>query len=102
MQTRRWYPLLLIALVTAISLGAVVSIPSLRGWHLWGPFAAHTASEPLRVAQAGTPTPAPVIPAQPRGLVPDAAAVPAASHTHTPRARPTWAPKEPKRKLETD
>jgi tetratricopeptide (TPR) repeat protein len=99
MQTRRWYPLLLVALVAAISLGAVVSIPSLRGWHLWGPFAVQTAAEPLRVAQAGTPARAPVIPTQPPALVPDAAAVPA-PHAHRLRARPAWAPSDRQRMLD--
>jgi tetratricopeptide (TPR) repeat protein len=99
MQTRRWYAIPLIALVTVISLGAVVSIPSIGGWRLWGPPSARSTPEPLRVAQAGKPVSPSVIPARVAPLASDAVAVPAMPRSHTPRAR-AWTPSERQRMLD--
>ena len=104
MHTRRWYALLLVALVAAISLGAVFSIPSLGGWHLWGPFAVRTVAEAPRVVQAGKPVSPAVSPAPTAALLPDAVAVPASpravvSRARTSRAR-AWAPSERQRMLD--
>ena len=61
MQTRRWYTLFLVVVIAAISLGAVFSIPSLRGWRAFGPFADRAATRPV----ASTPHAAPVKPVAP-------------------------------------
>ena len=58
MAARRWYSQVLIVAVVVISAGAAFSIPSIRGWHIWGPLAkrqapvaAKPAAKPRVVAQ---------------------------------------------------
>jgi len=93
MHTRRWYAVLLVVLIAAISLGAVYSIPSIRGWRVLGPFAARqtvarheapasaTHAPPMTRA-VPTPAPAPVV------------AVDAAATRRVPNRRAAWVPSE--------
>ena len=98
MPTRRWYAVLLIVAIAVITLGAMYSIPSLRGWHIWGPFAVQSKTVSRELATRPTPpvvaaasvkvvTP---IPAPAPVVVANAPAAPRASH----HRRPAWAPSE--------
>jgi tetratricopeptide (TPR) repeat protein len=93
MPTRRWYAVLLVVLIAAITLGAVFSIPSIRGWRVLGPFASRPAPEQPARAKLPTPTPAP------KPVVPVAAPASAVAVVQAPIARPAhrrpaWTPSE--------
>jgi tetratricopeptide (TPR) repeat protein len=47
MAARKWYSQVLIAAVVVIGAGAAFSIPSIRGWHIWGPW----SKRPVAVAK---------------------------------------------------
>ena len=51
MGARRWYAVQLIGLVAMIGVGSVISIPSVRGWHVRGPF---FSREPSATGAAAT------------------------------------------------
>ncbi|MGE5732658.1 MAG: tetratricopeptide repeat protein [Gemmatimonas sp.] len=99
MPTRRWYAVLLVVVIAAISLGAVYSIPSIRGWRVLGPFAvretparreppARRTPPPPIARVAATPVPA-AAPAPAPVVAPDAANV-----SPAPRHRAAWVPSE--------
>lgn len=98
MSTRRGYAPFLAAVVALIGAGAYFSIPSIRGWRIWGPFASQrvAADVPAHVGQ-----PRSAVPTMPRGAAPDVSAPTApavaasrpASATKAPKA-PAWKPSE--------
>jgi tetratricopeptide (TPR) repeat protein len=109
MPTRRRYAGLLIAVVAAVSLGAMFSIPSIRGWRVLGPFAVrkasprraqpvratpapatHTAATPAPVTHATAPTPAARSHAGAPNVLADASATPRVHH----RRPAAWVPSE--------
>jgi Flp pilus assembly protein TadD len=97
MPTRRWYAVLLVVAIAAITLGALYSIPSIRGWRILSPFAGRQTTVPREPAvrrkpaapatvAATTAAPAPIV-ASVRAAAPHAAR---ALH-HRPAA---WVPSE--------
>src|SRR5206468_3524984 len=95
MPTRRWYAVLLVVAIAAIALGAMYSIPSMRGWRIWGPFAVRTTTGPRQTAVRPTPA-APV-----KVAAPDPKPAPitvASTATPTQRAprprRAVWVPSD--------
>jgi hypothetical protein len=98
MAARRWYSQVLIVAVVVISAGAAFSIPSIRGWHIWGPLAkrqAPVAAKPARpsrpvVQQQATPVP-PTVNSGEVSVAPKAPAKPAT------KAAPKWVPSERQR-----
>jgi tetratricopeptide (TPR) repeat protein len=95
MATRRWYAPILVIAVAAISIGAAVSIPSIRGWRMLLPFAPANVRAPVvapitrmpHAAPAGSVAVAPLPPAGESAGV----AKPASSPART--ARP-WSPSD--------
>jgi len=54
MAARKWYSQVLVVAVVVISAGAALSIPSIRGWHIWGPLARRQAPVATKPAPAAT------------------------------------------------
>ena len=97
MAARKWYSQVLVVAVVVISAGAAFSIPSIRGWHIWGPLAnrqapvaAKHAAKPRVVAQ---PQATPVQPTVNSGEVSVAEKAP----VKRTKAAPKWAPSERQR-----
>jgi tetratricopeptide (TPR) repeat protein len=95
MSSRRWYAPLLIVVVTAIGAGAVISIRSNGGWHIFGPFAKRSVPTQSSKPAVGAPVVAHVdsVPAR---KAPQAVAVSAehrVAKAHAP-AKPAWKPSE--------
>jgi len=97
MAARKSYSQVLVVAVVVISAGAAFSIPSIRGWHIWGPLArrqapvaAKPATKPRVVAQ---PQVTPVQPTVNSGEVSVAVKAPA----KPAKAPPKWAPSERQR-----
>ena len=101
MAARKWYSQVLVVAVVVISAGAAFSIPSIRGWHIWGPLARR------RAAVAAKPAPKPRVVAQPQvtpvqptvnsGEVSAAEKAPAKAPVKPAKAAPKWAPSERQR-----
>lgn len=93
MSTRRGYAPFLAGVVVLIAAGAYFSIPSIRGWRIWGPFAAQRVASdvPTRVSE-----PRPAVPTVPNLAAPTAApdstpkAHAHAAGDHAAVAAPKW------------
>jgi len=96
MPARKRYALLVVALGVAAVAGAGLSIPSIRGWRIWGPLAHRThrdAASPARKVARVKPSPAPTVVAP--ILAPAAATATGPSSAHAPlRSQPAWKPSE--------
>ncbi len=92
MPARKRYALLVVTLAVAAVAGAGISIPSIRGWRVWGP-RVHQAkpspdSTPRRIARVAPPAIAPVAAPAPAGTT-------ATSPSPAPsRKVPAWKPSE--------
>ena len=93
MSPRRGYTPFLAGVVVLIAAGAYFSLPSIRGWRIWGPFAAQRVASD---APTHVPAPRPTVPTLPNSPAPTVApdSVPKAparaAGDHAAVAAPKW------------
>jgi tetratricopeptide (TPR) repeat protein len=92
MAKRPWYSLVLIVAVVIITAGAAFSIPSLRGWRIWGPLAKARAS--VATKPAALPKVAPVAPSQQTTPAPTPDAVAVSTPAPAKNTPKKWAPSD--------
>jgi len=98
MGARKWYSPALIFAVVVISAGAAFTIPSILGWHIWGPLArrsAPAAAKPVVQKRIVAAQPAPAQPTVNSGEVSSAA--PKVAVKASTKAARKWVPSERQR-----
>lgn len=95
MPGRKRYTLLVVTVAVAAVAGAGLSIPAIRGWHVWGPLARREQQPanpaPRHVARATTPVAQPVVVPVP---APASATATGPSAAPSRRVQPVWKPSE--------
>ena len=98
MAARRWYSQVLVVAVVVISAGAAFSIPSIRGWHIWGPLSKRQAPVAAKPAKPARPVvQQQATPVQPTVNSGEVSVAPKARVKPTTKAAPKWAPSERQR-----
>jgi len=98
MAARKWYSPALIFAVVVISAGAAFTIPSILGWHIWGPVGRRSTpavAKPVVQKRVVTAQPAPAQPTVNSGEVSSAA--PKVAVKTSAKAARKWAPSERQR-----
>jgi tetratricopeptide (TPR) repeat protein len=98
MAGRRWYSQVLIVAVVVISAGAAFSIPSIRGWHIWGPLARRSTPAVAKLVKPSRPVvQQQATPVQPTVNSGEVSVTPKAPVKSATKSAPKWAPSERQR-----